>query len=45
MTITTAVTKGTAEISESLNTKVIVVATQSGRGKRYEKILFLKLKF
>ncbi|WP_462425314.1 pyruvate kinase PykF [Fusobacterium varium] len=42
MTITTAVTKGTAEISESLNTKVIVVATQSGRAARDMRRYFPK---
>ena len=30
ITITSAVAKGTAEVSESLGAKVIVVATQSG---------------
>jgi len=42
MTITTAVTKGTAEISESLDTKVIVVATQSGRAARDMRRYFPK---
>ncbi|MDH6459119.1 pyruvate kinase [Fusobacterium sp. PH5-7] len=42
MTITTAVTKGTAEISESLGTKVIVVATQSGRAARDMRRYFPK---
>ena len=34
ITITSAVAKGTAEVSESLGAKVIVVATQSGRAAR-----------
>lgn len=34
VTITSAVAKGTAEVSESLGAKVIVVATQSGRAAR-----------
>ena len=42
MTITTAITKGTAEISESLSTKVIVVATQSGRAARDMRRYFPK---
>ncbi|MDU1910186.1 pyruvate kinase PykF [Fusobacterium sp.] len=42
MTITTAVTRGTAEISESLDTKVIVVATQSGRAARDMRRYFPK---
>lgn len=42
MTITTAVTKGTAEISESLDTKVIVVATHSGRAARDMRRYFPK---
>ena len=42
MTINTAITKGTAEISESLSTKVIVVATQSGRAARDMRRYFPK---